>query len=97
MTIQALPPITPAQKPAGLFPGETGAKPFGDVLHDALENVRQLEDKVNQNTIDLATANIDDLHNVAIDLTKAQLSVQMVVQVRNKLLDAYSELTRMNL
>lgn len=99
MNISVLSSAGAAQGPAraresGALPG---AKSFGEILGDALDNVRQLEEKVNQNSVDLATANLDNLHTVAIDLTKAQLSVQMAVQVRNKLLDAYSELTRINL
>ena len=45
----------------------------------------------------LALGEADNLHQVMINLEKAKLSFELVVQVRNKLLDAYQELMRMQI
>lgn len=71
--------------------------PFKNIFEDAVKNVVQTEQNVNSDTALLATGQSDDLHNLQIDITKAQLSLQMMVQLRNRAMDAYSEIMRMNL
>lgn len=71
--------------------------PFKNIFEDAVKNVVQTEQNVNSDTALLATGQSDDLHNLQIDITKAQLSLQMMVQLRNRAMDAYSEVMRMNL
>jgi flagellar hook-basal body complex protein FliE len=43
----------------------------------------------------LALGETDNLHQVMINLEKAKLSFELVMQVRNKLLDAYQDIMRM--
>jgi len=43
----------------------------------------------------LATGQVDNLHQIMISLEEAKLSFQLLVQVRNKLLDAYQDILRM--
>ena len=43
----------------------------------------------------LAAGNLDNLHHVMIALEEAKLAMQLTVQVRNKVLEAYQELLRM--
>lgn len=45
----------------------------------------------------LALGEADNLHQVMIDLEKAKLSFELIVQVRNKLLESYQELMRMQI
>lgn len=44
---------------------------------------------------DLAAGKTDNLHHVMMSLEDAKLSLQMLVQVRNKLLEGYQEVLRM--
>jgi flagellar hook-basal body complex protein FliE len=43
----------------------------------------------------LATGQVDNLHQVMVSLEDAKLSFQLLVQVRNKLLEAYQDILRM--
>src|SRR5215216_7667384 len=43
----------------------------------------------------LATGEVDNLHQVMLSLEEAKLSFQLLVQVRNKLLEAYQDILRM--
>ena len=45
----------------------------------------------------LATGQIDDAHTIPIALSEAQLSVDLLVQLRNKAVEAYNELMRISL
>lgn len=71
--------------------------PFKSIFQDAIKNVAETDQKVNADVALLATGQTDDLHSLQIDITKAQISLQMMVQLRNKAMDAYSEVMRMNL
>ncbi|WP_313119110.1 flagellar hook-basal body complex protein FliE, partial [Proteiniclasticum ruminis] len=46
---------------------------------------------------DFAAGKTDDLHNVMIGVEEARLSMELAVQVRNKIIEAYKELTQMQL
>lgn len=46
---------------------------------------------------DLALGEVDNLHHVMIEMEKAKLSLQLLLQVRNHVLDAYQEVVRMQL
>lgn len=70
---------------------------FRSILQEAVENVKETDKKVQNNNYLLATGQVDNLHNVMIDNVKAQMSVEMLVQLRNKALESYNELMRINL
>lgn len=75
-----------------------GAKvPFSGAFQDALQNVYETDKVSSENLEKLVTGQSDDLHNITIESTKAQLSMQTLIQLRNKALDAYSEVMRINL
>ncbi|WP_027400172.1 flagellar hook-basal body complex protein FliE [Anaerovorax odorimutans] len=79
------------------YSSEGAQVPFKSVFEDAIKNVAETDEKVNSDVALLATGQSDDLHNLQIDITKAQLSLQMMVQLRNRAMDAYSEIMRINL
>lgn len=76
---------------------ETAVSSFSEIFQNALNNVSETNTTVQQNIAELVAGETDDLHTVAIDLTKAELAVEMLVQVRNKALDAYNEIMRISL
>ena len=43
----------------------------------------------------LATGQIEDIHQVTILTEKANLSLQLMISIRNKVIDAYQEISRM--
>ena len=73
----------------------TAEKSFGDILMDALGNVNDLQQKANQASMDLATGKIEDISQVVIAAEKAAVALQLTIQVRNKMLESYQEMMRM--
>ncbi|MBC7765485.1 MAG: flagellar hook-basal body complex protein FliE [Hyphomonadaceae bacterium] len=68
---------------------------FQNILSDAIAQTTQAE-KVNaQSTVNLLTGDVNDLHTAMIDMDKADISLRLTMQVRNKILDAYTEIMRM--
>ncbi|MDQ7087452.1 MAG: flagellar hook-basal body complex protein FliE [Acidobacteriota bacterium] len=75
---------------------DTGpGKSFGQALENALREVDQGLTTADQEATDFIVGKGGDLHNVMIELEKADLQFRTIVQVRNKLLEAYKEVMRM--
>lgn len=74
---------------------ETNGKSFENVLSDTLQNVNQLQLEAKQKSFDLATGKIQDVADVVIATEKATVALQLTMQVRNKIVDAYQEIMRM--
>ncbi len=67
---------------------------FSEVLKDSINKVSELEKDANQQVEKLATMESQDIHNTMIAMEKADLSFQLMMQVRNKIISAYEEIMR---
>ncbi len=92
---QIKPPLTEPGRTGGTAKtGGTDGPSFGEALENALKTVDgNLQTADAQVGSYLAGENVD-LHNVMMDLERADLGFRTMVQVRNKLLDAYKEVMR---
>lgn len=70
------------------------AEKFSDFLSEALNKVNNLQSESEQITNDFATGKTDNIHQVLIAGEKADIALQMAMQVRTKILDAYNEIMR---
>lgn len=76
---------------------QDGFPVFADVFQNAIDTVKQTDAENNQAQYLLATGQLDNPAIATIASTKAQLSVQLLAELRNKALDAYSEITRISI
>ncbi len=83
----------PADPPASPPAGDAFARLLQAGLGEVNANVRAAETAMNN----LAAGTPVQLHEVMIDLEQARLSVQMFVQVRNRLVESFLDLTRMQM
>ena len=72
----------------------TGAS-FSDVLQESIKKVGELEKDANTQVEKLTKMENQDIHNTMIAMEKADLSFQLMMQVRNKIISAYEEIMRM--
>ena len=70
-------------------------KGFRDVLHSALDDMQQLESQAENKVAGVLSGNGSDVHSALIAVEKADLSFQLMMQVRNKIVSAYEEISRM--
>lgn len=68
---------------------------FSDVLKSAIDEVNNLQTQSSDIKNKLVTGDIDDIHQVMIASEKANLAFQLTVAIRNKVVDAYQEIMRM--
>lgn len=72
-------------------------KPFSDFLKAQVEGVNSLQKEADTAVAAMATGNSGNLHETMIALDKADVSFRMLTKVRNKVIDAYHEVMRMNI
>jgi flagellar hook-basal body complex protein FliE len=74
---------------------ETQKGNFNDVLKNAMGEVSELQDKANLAMQQLVGEGKGDLQETMVALEKADVSFRLMMQIRNKVLDAYQEIMRM--
>lgn len=76
---------------------QNGFPVFADVFQNAINNVKQTDAEYSEAQYLLATGQLDNPAVATIAGTKATLSVQLLAELRNKALDAYSEIVRISI
>ena len=75
----------------------TGGEAFANQLKSALNEVNELQENKEVAVADLATGQVKDLHQAAIAIGKAEVSMKLMLEIRNKALNAYKEIGRTQL
>ncbi len=93
MPIGALPRLAPAT------PGEGAAPPpsasFGQLLKDSLAQVNALQRQADAAVQSFATGASRTLHDTMLAMQRAELSFRLMTEVRDKIVEAYQEILRM--
>ena len=97
-----MPPIGPLSGPSkpgagASSAGGEGGVAFGDLLKQALQDVNQASTQSEEEARNLMTGEGADMHTAMLAVQKADLSFQMMMAVRSKLIDAYREVMRMQM
>jgi flagellar hook-basal body complex protein FliE len=74
---------------------EQGKVSFSDVLKDSIQKVTELEKEADKEVEKLVKMESQDIHNTMIAIEKADMTFQMMMQIRNKIISAYEEIMRM--
>lgn len=70
---------------------------FSSLLNDALGKVNDLQLESNEYKKLLAIGEVDNMHDVTIASEKANISLQLTLSIRNKVIEAYQEIMRMQI
>lgn len=84
-------------QPASLGVGGAGAGGgnFTDVLKSAVDSVNQVNDSAAAQVTGLLEGKGGDLNSVMVAVEKADVSFQLMMQVRNKIVSAYQDIEKM--
>lgn len=75
--------------------GSKGGESFADTLSKAIDNVDQLQKVADVKMQKLATGENKNVADVMIATEKADIALKLMVQVRNKVINAYNEIMKM--
>jgi flagellar hook-basal body complex protein FliE len=73
--------------------GVAGNSDFMKTLRNAMEEVGDLQSEADGKVAQLLTGNGQDVHSTMIAVQKANLAFEMMVQVRNKIVQAYQQVS----
>jgi flagellar hook-basal body complex protein FliE len=75
--------------------GRDSAAQFKNVLGRYINEVNDLQNTADKAVRDLAAGKMDNLHQVIMAVNEADLSFRLMMEIRNRLVDAYREIMRM--
>lgn len=75
--------------------GKVDGPGFGETLSGLIHNVDSIQKNAHEATRRLLTGEIEDVHQVMVAMEEAQTSFHLMMEVRNKIVDAYREVMRM--
>ena len=77
--------------------GSAGSDAFSNILTNTIENLQGLQNQANDTAQKFMTGENDEIHDIALAGQKAELSFELGLQVRNKVVNAYQEIMKMQL
>ena len=73
---------------------QSNGEAFAQSLKSALNDVNAQQEESQQAMSDIATGQVKDLHQAALAIDKAEISMKLMLEVRNKALNAYREISK---
>ena len=74
---------------------ESYSTAFGEILNNSIGSVNQLQIKADESTKGLASGRQNDIHQTMIAVEKAEVSFELLMQIRNKIISAYESIMRL--
>lgn len=96
-SIQASPTLQALTTQATQRTQAESATGFANLLEQALQPVREADTAAKSESLGLLTGETTSIHQVVLAAEKADLALQLTLQIRNKAMDAYNEIMRMQL
>ena len=78
-------------------PDQTGGPGFKELLQEQIAKVNEMQKDAKEAVEDLAAGRRDDLEGVIIATRKADTAFKMLLQVRNKMMEAYEEIKQLRI
>ena len=91
----SIPPIPSLGGIASLGASSSGGSAFQSVLGDAISKVESFQNDATNSVNKFLSGEGEELHKVALATQQADLSLQLFMQVRNKVVTAYNQVMQM--
>ena len=76
-------------------PGPNGAHSFSDLMRQSVDQVNEYQHQADTAVNELVAGRSKNIHETMLTIERADTSLKLMTQVRNKILDAYREIMRM--
>ena len=90
-----VPGVLPLASAQAIAPASSGGQTFGSLVGRFIEDTNSQQLQADQAVQNLATGRSDGIPETMFALTKADLSLRVFMEVRNKVIEAYQEVMRM--
>jgi flagellar hook-basal body complex protein FliE len=92
-SLPSLPSVTTVKAPET----QDAAASFGQMVTNGLENLQQTQGTADKLAQEAATGELTDLHDYMIASTQASLATELTVAVRNRAVESFQEIMRMQI
>jgi flagellar hook-basal body complex protein FliE len=76
--------------------GKSETVPFEELLSSSMKKVNNLQIEADEMVRNLATGDVEDISEVVLASSRAEVALRMFMELRNKFLDAYQQLSRIS-
>jgi flagellar hook-basal body complex protein FliE len=90
--VTSIAPSTAGTKLAETSPASAGE--FWDTLKQTLDQVQKVQNEADQKVSELLTGGGEDIHTAMTAVARADLAFELVMQVRNKIVQAYQQVSQ---
>lgn len=100
LTAAGMQSLGPVQNTRTVVPKDNAieiSQKFNQMVNDAIANLNNQHHQVNQLNEQFVRGELNDVHQLMIASAKAELGLQLTVQVRNKAIESYQEIMRMQM
>lgn len=70
---------------------------FSKIFQESLNKINTYQQIANDSVVSFIKGNENEIHNVMIAIEEAKLTMQTAIEVRNKLIEAYQELSKVQI
>jgi len=95
VTFGGLPNLNLSATPTIDLGSDAGSTSFSDVLKNAVDSVNAVHDSANAQVTNYLQSGNGDINDVMVAVEKADVSFQLMMQVRNKIVNAYQDIEKM--
>ncbi len=95
LPVTAVSGVAPSQYLTGAQQTSGTTTDFGSVFAGAVDNLQQLQSTSDTLAVKAVTGDLNDIHQATIAATRAQVTMEVVAAVRNKGVEAFNEIMRM--
>lgn len=96
--IESIGGFTPLAAPSVSAPARTAGPQgpaFGTLLTDSIQSLEGLHDRADALSVQAATGDLNAIHDYTLAATESSVATQLTVAVRNKAVEAFNEIMRM--
>jgi flagellar hook-basal body complex protein FliE len=91
------PELVPKQSIKGTSKPESGEGDFLSTLNGFMADVNNLQKQAGESINQLASGDVSNIHDVMVAVEKAAVSFELMMEIRNKVIEAYQEVMRTQL
>ncbi|MCL2260380.1 MAG: flagellar hook-basal body complex protein FliE [Fibromonadales bacterium] len=88
-------PLAPGLDPKRIGPQKADAPSFGEMLTGFLTDVNHMQNYADQSIQKMVSGEIKDVHQVMLAVGEAKVAFNLMLEIRNKAMEAYNEIIRM--
>ena len=92
---QLIPSRLESSRPIDKGPVQDGSTSFNQWLEHSIASVDKMQQQSDEAALKLVTGQDADIHDTMIAMQKANIAMDLIMEIRNKIINAYDEIKRM--